>query len=131
MATDLVQVVREGIFSILNTHASVVAVTGRATKNLVTFNTLAVRTERTPILAYLVVSAVEVAGNGDMRDVRTQFTADAEKESDINELLGVVERTLKQPAFAALTPPLNAKPIRRFRREFSLDVTLRVTRSYS
>lgn len=127
MATDLIQKVREAIVAILDTHASIVAITGRGSENLVSWETLGESSPTTvPVLAYLFVVATELASDGDTREVLFQLTADAPKESQRHELLGAVESILDQPAFLALSPALDAFEVRRVRRAFNLDVTLRV-----
>lgn len=125
---DFIELLERSLVSVLDAHASVVAITGRASDNIVAWDTLA--SKKSPVIAFLVVDVVEIAANGDTREARVQFDVDAQRKSDRNALLGVIERELKQSAFLSLLTPLNAKPVRRFRVGGSLDVTLRVTRPY-
>lgn len=127
MATDLIQKVREAIVAVLDTHSSIVAITGRASGNLVSWETLAdEEPSGVPVLAYLFVVATKLASDGDTREALFQLTAAAPKESVRHELLGVVESLLDQPAFLALAAPLDAFEVSSIRRAFNLDVTLRV-----
>jgi hypothetical protein len=127
VATDIVQKVREAIVTILDTHASIVAITGRANGNIVSWDTLADQSPtEVPILAYLFVVARKLPADGDTREALFQLTADGPKESQRHELLGVVEQLLDQPAFLALATPLDAFEVNSIRRDFNLDVTLRV-----
>lgn len=106
MASDVVQRVREAIVGILDTKAAIVALTGRANRNVLPFQKLADAT--VPVLAYFVVTANNAGGIGDTRRVVVQFTAAAVSESVANALLEAVENSLTAPAFAALAAPLDA-----------------------
>lgn len=130
MANDLVEVSGEAIGAILDTHADVVAITGRPDGNIVKFDSLATTDPTQAMLAYAFIDGTELGGDGDTRNLRFQITADAPDEATINELLGVVETILEQPAFLALSSPLDAQAVTRFRHGINLDVTLRVTRPY-
>ncbi len=127
MANDLLQLVREAIVSIVDTDPEIFALTGRLSRNIVSFNSLD-DAPNGPIIAYLIVVGTELASDGDTRDLVVQFTASAEKEATVQELLGVLERIVSASAFAALASPLDAFPVRRVRRTTDLDVTLRVSR---
>ena len=127
VATDFVQVVREAVATILETDAELVAITGRTYGNIIAFNSDV--DPETPVLAYEVIAASEDGGVKDTRLVRTQFSALADEESTVHEMLGVVERKLSANAFSALAVPLDAVPIRRLRSGVDLEVFLRVTRT--
>lgn len=130
MATDLIQVTREAIVAVLDTHADIVSITGRPNENIVAFDSLGDTNPDQAILAYAFIDDTELASDGDTRDVRVQITADAPDEATVNELLGVAGTVLDQPQFLALSSPLDAQTVRRFRHGINLDVTLRVTRPY-
>src|SRR5688572_18440988 len=100
MTVDPIERLRESIFSVLNTHADIVALTGRSTHNVVPRSTSAFA--NTPVLTYFVVTAPEVAADGDTRRVTVQFTAAASDDPTVNALLHVVEEVLDIDAFADL-----------------------------
>jgi hypothetical protein len=127
VATDIIQIVDEAVVAILDTHADIIAITGQPSENIVSWATIADDPRpKVPKLAYLFVVAPELAADGETWEVQIQLTADAPKDAQRNELLGVCARVLDQPAFLALTPAVDAFAIRRIRRAFNLDVTLRV-----
>ena len=99
MATDLLQRVKEAIVAILDTAAGIVAITERPDGNIVPWKDLSDAT--LPVLAYFIVTANEIGGIGDTRQVDIQFTASASDDSVVNALLEQVELTFVEPAFAA------------------------------
>lgn len=114
MATDPVQQMREKLVAILDTAAAVVAITSRASGNIVEAQTLAAAT--LPSVAYAVVVVPRVGGDGDRRRFTVQFDAFAAKESVANELLYAVETTVTASAFAAGPQSMDAHPTRVTRR---------------
>lgn len=128
MATDFVQIFAEAIVAALDTHASIIAITGRDTDNIVAGE--ATKEVELPIIAYDIINTAELAADQDTREPRVQFSADADDSATIRELLGVIERVLDQPLFASLTVPLDAQVINRLRiGDQILDVTFRVTQA--
>jgi hypothetical protein len=102
MATDPVQILREAIVAVLDTHADVVAITGRATENVVAWGNLGdipVANREAGIIAYHAIVASEVA----------------------NELVNVVRRVVIGQAFHALVPPIDAVVTNRVRRPMPFD----------
>jgi hypothetical protein len=127
MAEDLIQVTREAIVAVVDSHADIVAITGRDAENIVAWNPDA-PVER-PVVAYQFITGSQRAADGDTRSLLFQFSASAHTEAEANELLGVVERILTQSAFLSLSNPLDAFVERSTRRGFDLDITLQVSRS--
>jgi hypothetical protein len=122
-ATDLPLRVKRALVAIVNGSADVQAVTGRTTRNLVQWGSLAGAPR--PVLAYHLVVAPQVGGLGDSRQFDLQLSAFADDtaseaaDSIADRLLGVVEAILTPTAFAACTPPLEAVVIDLTRRDGS------------
>lgn len=127
MTNDLIQITREAIVELVDTHASVVALTGRDAENIVAWEADAEVIR--PVIAYQFISGVPLAGDGDTRSVRFQFSVSADTEAEAMELLGVLEQIFTQSAFLALSTPLDAFVETSTRSGFDLDVDLRVTRA--
>ena len=111
MATDVKQRLREAIVAVLDTHAAVVALTGRASGNIADWN--AVDEQLRPGLLYHIVWLSENGESGEGWDARVQITAIAEgnnADSIVEELLGVVREELDAPAM--LAAGLDAAPLR-------------------
>ena len=104
--TDIEQRVREAIVAVLDTLPAIVALTGRASRNLVPD---AIDDDiPLPAVVYHVIATTNAGALGDTREVTVQFTAVAATMAIANALLELVENTLNAPAFYALTPPLDA-----------------------
>lgn len=127
MSNDIVELTREAVVSIIDTHASIVAITGRASENIVAWDP-DTEVDR-PVIAYQFITAPPLAADGDTRLMLFQFSASAEDEATVHELLGLVEQVLTQTAFLSLPTPLDAFVDRSVRRGFDLDVDLRVSRA--
>lgn len=123
---DIIQLARISVVQVINANTEVQAITGRDEANIVAFNPDA--EVELPVIAYTFVVARQLASDGDTRAMLWQFSASAETESQVHELLGAVERALTQSAFYALSTPLDAFVETSIRRALDLDVTLRVSR---
>lgn len=140
MANDTLQILREAIVSVLDTHADIVAITNRGTENIVAWANVGSASDASRaagIIAYQVIIGTEAAADAKPRDYIVQFGAVASEESIANELIGVIERVLDGPAFHALAPPIDARASNRLRRpapfdpdeslaRADIDITLRV-----
>lgn len=125
MANDFVRKLKIAIDTALDTHADIVALTGRDTDNIVSAN--AKKEIELPLVVYDFITAVQIAADQDTRDARIQFSADADEEGVADELLGVIERVFDQPLLASLSTPLDAQVVSSIRIGQLLDVTLRAT----
>lgn len=130
-STDLIQLAREALVSIIDTHPDIIAITERENDpefpNVVAWNPDAI--VRRPVVAYQFITAPELDADGDERLALFQLSASADDDATANELLGVIERILTYEAFLSLSTPLDAYVESRVRRGFDLDVTLRVNRA--
>lgn len=124
--SDIVQDTRVAIVRVLNADAEVQGITGRTERNVVEWEPEAVVTR--PVIAYQFIDADELAADGDTREMLFQLSASADTDAQAHALLGAAEQALTQPAFLSLSRPLDAYVVRRIRRGFDLDVTLRVSR---
>jgi hypothetical protein len=124
VANDHLQILREAIIAVLDTHADIVAITGRGTENIVAWGSLGSLDDATRalgVIAYHVIVGSEVAADQNAEAHLVQFAAVAAEESVANELIGVVTRVLDGPAFLALVPPLDARAENRIRRPAPFD----------
>lgn len=103
--SERVQQVREAVVAILDTHASVVALTGRASGNVVPWDDLG--DGHVPAIAYQFV-ADDFGPIENSRAIQMQFTAVASSETAANELIALVMTLLTWSAFNALATPLDA-----------------------
>jgi S-adenosylmethionine synthetase len=132
VATDPIQILREAIVAVLDTHADVVAITGRATENVVAWGNLgdvSVANREAGIIAYHVLVSSEVAADQNPEDTPVQFGAVAAEESIANELVNVVRRVINGQAFQALVPPIDAFVTNRVRRPMPFDPEEKLARS--
>ena len=106
--TAPLQRVREALVAVLDAAPGIVAITGRPNANIVAWADLSLESDL-PILAYQVVSLVQITGSGDQRRARIQLTAAARDDEAIaQELLNAASIALTTPALAALAAPLDA-----------------------
>src|SRR4051812_2895389 len=86
------QQLREAIVAVLDTDAGIVALTSRASDNVVAWGDLDPTTA--PVIAYHVVAFTKLGGSADQRRALVQFTAVAETEKTANELIAAVDAAL-------------------------------------
>lgn len=125
MADDFIQKFEEALDAAIDSHPSVIAITGRDRENIVAGDSS--KEIELPLYAYDFVAAPELAADQDTRDVRVQISADADDRATINEMLGVLERILDQPLFLSLATPLDVQVANRLRVGNLIDYTFRVT----
>lgn len=121
--------------SALDTHSEVVAITGRASGNVVPFKNRDVA--QRPVIAYLVVDARPAGGAGNNWEVLVQFSALSEDDDDAatNQLAEIVNAVINPVTLLGLTPPLDAYVRERAMRDIAddaaaradIDITLIVT----
>jgi hypothetical protein len=124
VANDTLQILREAVVAVLDTHADIAAITGRAAENVVAWGNLGAASDAwrsAGIIAYQVIIGTEVAADAKPEDYIVQFGAVAAEESIANELIGVIHRVLDAPAFLALVPRLDARATNRLRRPAPFD----------
>lgn len=117
---DIVQRLRVATVTALDTVAAIVALTGRATGNIVSWNALAECPR--PCLAYAIIDLRQTGESGDGRDGVVQFTAVAEgnnADATVQELLGLVEEHYTAPAL--LAAGVDAAPLHFTRRDGDSD----------
>jgi hypothetical protein len=132
MANDTLQKAREAVVQVLDTNASIVAITGRASENVVAWGSLgavADATRNAGIIAYHIVVGSEPAADKNPEDFVVQLGAVAAEESIANELIGVVKMVLDGPAFHALVPTIDAYATNRVRRPMPFDPDESLARS--
>ena len=123
MANDPIQKLREAIVAVLDAHADVAAITGRATENVVAWGNLGavgIETKQAGLIAYHFIVSPEVAADQKPQRPVIQFGAVAAEESIANELIGVIAR-IDAKDFLALVPPLDAHVTNRVRRSAPTD----------
>lgn len=101
---SLAQRVGRAAVRILDTHADVVALTKRASGNVVPWKVRA--TAKAPSIAYLVIAGGKVGRVQDRRRITVQFTATAATEDAANGLVGVVEAAFTSLALAGVDAPV-------------------------
>lgn len=110
---DYVNVVNNAIVAALDTKAGIVAITTKATANVVPWRDNLeelLTTSRLGLIAYHVVTANRGGGAiGDFRRLRVNCTAIARTESVANALCEQVELGLTCAVLAALPTPLDAR----------------------
>lgn len=119
--TDIVQAVQEAIVAALSSDATVQAITGRTSENVIDWNSLT--TEALPVIAYLVSAAREVGGLAYTWDVDVQLSAFATVNADANRLAERARVVLIAPTFASLPNPLDAYSMNRIVRTLPFDQT--------
>jgi hypothetical protein len=105
-AVDFVQVMRECLVSALDTAPLIVAVTGRASGNIIAWGDDT--PDLLPVVSYRITDAAPSGGLGDERKVQIRFRAAATTERVANELLGAVEKSLTYQRLHAATPSVEA-----------------------
>ena len=134
MATDKMQILREAIVEVLDTAAGIVALTGRADENIVSWDNVGEASDAdraAGIIAYQLVTSKEVAADANPFEVLVQFGAIAEEESIANELIGAIHQVFDAPAFLALVPPIDARVTGRTRRFVPFDADEELARADS
>lgn len=124
MANDPLQILREAIVAVLDTRAEIIALTGRAVENIVSWDNVGAVSDtdrRAGIIAYQVIVASEVAADQNPQQVVIQFGAIAGEESIANELVNLIRRFVDAKAFLALAPPLDVYVMNRVRRSSPFD----------
>lgn len=121
--TDLLERAVIAVVAVLDAHAQISGITGRANGNVIAWDVEA-ETDL-PVIAYRATVATRggaAPATGDSREVMFLFSAVADTESEVNALLEVIEGGLAPPkinwvtALAALNPPLDGffyNPVRR------------------
>jgi hypothetical protein len=102
-----IETLRVAIVAALDTAAALVALTGRASANVVAWDDLDAEGPF-PVVAYQVVSMERSSMSGDSWRARVQFTAVASTEALANELIAAVDVSLTTSTLAALPQPLDA-----------------------
>lgn len=121
--TDLLERCAIAVVAVLDSHAQIVAITGRANGNVLPWD-VEDETEL-PVIAYrdtIATRGGQAPATGDSREVMFLFSVVAATESEVNALLEVIEgghaapKVIWAPALAALNPPLDGcfvNPVRR------------------
>lgn len=124
-AIDTIQLMREAVVEALDTRPAIVALTGRASGNVVPYKNQDVVEK--PVISYLVVTGQPAGGVGNTWRVTLQFSAIANDDDDAmaNALLNLVEEYLRPQYLAALSVPVDAYMEARQRRGFGEDLVAR------
>jgi hypothetical protein len=124
MANDPLQILREAMVDLLDDHALISAITGRATDNIVAWDSVGEYSDasrKAGIIAYQVIIGSEAAADANPNDYIVQFGAIAEEESIANELVNAIRRAVNGPGFRALASNLDVTVVNRVRRPAPFD----------
>lgn len=125
-AVDTIQLMREAVVEALDTLPAVVAITGRASGNVVPFKNR--DKAEMPAITYLVVVGAPAGGAGECWRVQLQFSAIAADDDDetANKLLALVEQyTRPQYLSANVNSPVDAYQELKLRRGVGEDLSAR------
>jgi hypothetical protein len=124
MANDPLQILREAIVDLLDDHALIAAITGRAADNVVAWDSVGEYSDvdrKAGIIAYQVIVGSEAAGDANPNDYIVQFGAIAGEESIANELINAIRRAVTGLGFRTLASNLDVTVVNRVRRPAPFD----------
>lgn len=123
---DLIDRAKIAVVAVLDTHAQISAITGRASGNLIPWDA-EIETEK-PVVAYrATIGTPGGSAIGDTREIMFLFSAVADSDSESLALLSAIEgghtppKIVWAPALVALVPPLDGFFMNPVRREVGWD----------